>query len=117
MTILYGLLRCSSCMKARAWLDAHGIEYSFHDFRRDGLAHDKLNGWVKNVGWETLLNKRGTTWRNLAESQRSRLNARSAQALMLEHPSLIKRPVLEIGAGLVVGYSSAQYEVAFEGAD
>jgi arsenate reductase len=117
MTTLYGLQRCSSCLEARAWLETHGIEYAFHDFRRNGLARDKLAEWVKKAGWEALLNKRGTTWRNLPENQRSRLNARSAQALMLEHPSLIKRPVLEVGAGLVVGYSSAQYEVAFEGAD
>ena len=117
MTTLYGLQRCGSCLEARAWLDTHGIEYRFHDFRRDGLARDKLAGWVKSVGWETLLNKRGTTWRNLPDRQRGKLNARSAQSLMLEHTSLIKRPVLEIGAGLVVGYSSAQYEVAFEGAD
>ena len=60
MTVLYGLQRCGSCLEARAWLETHGIEYDFHDFRRDGLARDKLAGWIKSVGWETLLNKRGT---------------------------------------------------------
>jgi Spx/MgsR family transcriptional regulator len=116
-TTLYGLTNCSSCRNARAWLDEHGIEYRFHDFRKDGLPPALLDRWLAEAGWEALLNRRGTTWRGLPESDKSHLGAATARNLMLNHPSLVKRPVLEIGAGVVVGFTSAQYDVAFEGAD
>ncbi len=115
--MLYGLANCDSCRKARAWLQAHGIEHRFHDFRKDGLPRERLERWLAEAGWETLLNRRGTTWRQLPDADKAGVNAGRAHRLMLAHPSLIKRPVLEIGAAVVVGFSSAQYDVAFEGAD
>jgi arsenate reductase len=117
MTTLYGLQNCDSCRKARSWLDAHGVEYSFHDFRRMGLPPDRLDHWLDEAGMEILLNRKGSTWRNLPEKLRKDDSDRNLRRLMLEHSSLVKRPVLEIGAAVVVGFSSAQYEVAFEGAD
>jgi Spx/MgsR family transcriptional regulator len=116
-TTLYGLANCGSCKDARAWLSAHGIEHRFHDFRKDGLPPVLLDRWLAELGWETLLNRRGTTWRGLPESGKKRLGAAEARRLMLAHPSLVKRPVLEVGAALVVGFNSAQYDVVFEGAD
>jgi Spx/MgsR family transcriptional regulator len=116
-TTLYGLTHCGSCRNARAWLDEHGIEYRFHDFHKDGLPPALLNRWLAAAGWEALLNRKGTTWRGLADADKAGLDANKARKLMLAHSSLIKRPVLEVGAGLVIGFSSAQYDVAFEGAD
>lgn len=117
VTTLYGLARCDSCLKARAWLDERGIEHRFHDYRRDGLPSASFERWLGEVGWESLLNRRGTTWRKLPDSDKTGLTAARARRLMQAHPSLIKRPVLENGAAVIVGFSSAQYDVAFEGAD
>lgn len=116
-TTLYGLAHCDTCRNARAWLSAHGIEHAFHDFKRDGLPPARLDRWLAELGWETLLNQRGTTWRGLSDADKARLGTTKVRKLMLAHPSLIKRPVLEVGAALVVGFSSAQYDVVFEGAD
>lgn len=116
-TILYGLANCSSCKDASAWLDAKGIAYSFHDFRKQGLAAERLDRWLHELGWEVLLNRRGTTWRSLPDSHRIGLDASKARKLMLSYPSLIKRPVLEVGAAVVVGFSRSKYDVVFEGAD
>jgi arsenate reductase (glutaredoxin) len=116
-TTLYGLANCGSCKAARAWLDQHGIEHRFHDFRKAGLPPERFEHWLAQAGWEVLLNRRGTTWRNLPDGDKAGVNAARARKLMLAHPSLIKRPVLEIGAAVVVGFSSAQYDVVFEGAD
>ena len=113
MTTLYGIKNCDTIKKARKWLDAHGVDYRFHDFRADGLEEKRLRAWVKQVGWETLLNRRGTTWRKLPESQREGIDEASAVALMLEQPALIKRPVLEQGKDLAVGFSEADYSARF----
>ncbi|MGH8459389.1 MAG: arsenate reductase, partial [Nevskiales bacterium] len=116
-TTLYGLANCDSCRNARAWLDAHGIEHHFHDFRKDGLSSALLDHWLSELAWEELLNRRGSTWRGLPDADKARLGTAKVRKLMLAHPSLIKRPLLEVGAALVVGFSSAQYDVVFEGAD
>ncbi len=109
MVTLYGIKNCDTVKKARAWLDAQGIAYQFHDFRKDGLTADVLEKWDALLGWEALLNKRGTSWRKLDESQREGVDRDKALALMLEHPSLIKRPVLETEAKTLIGFDTNYY--------
>ena len=115
MTKLYGIPNCDSVRKARQWLDGRGIAYVFHDFRKNGLDAKLLAGWLKQTGWETLLNRKGTTWRQLPAEQREGIDAKQAQALMLAHPTLIKRPVLETGKHLEVGFVADRYETLFKG--
>ncbi|WP_018169941.1 MULTISPECIES: ArsC family reductase [unclassified Thioalkalivibrio] len=102
---LYGIANCDTVRKARRSLDAAGVGYRFVDVRKDGLAADRLRGWVDAVGWETLVNRRGTTWRQLPDDQREGLDAERAIALMLEHPALIKRPVIEQDDAITVGWT------------
>jgi arsenate reductase len=110
MTVLYGIKNCDTVKKARRWLDEHGVAYRFHDFRTDGLDEKQLARWTKQLGWETLLNRRGTTWRNLPEAQRDKVSdATGAIAAMLAHASLIKRPVLESDGTVRVGFSADDY--------
>ena len=110
MTVLYGIKNCDTVKKARRWLTEHGVAYRFHDFRADGLDEEQLARWVKQLGWETVLNRRGTTWRSLSEPQRDKVvDADSASAVMLAQPALIKRPVLENGGALHIGFSEADY--------
>lgn len=116
-TVLFGLANCDRCKRARAWLESEGIEYDFHDFRKSGLEPKVLDYWLKETGYEALLNRRGTTWRGLPDADKNALNPSKARKLMLAHTSLIKRPVLQVGAAVIVGFTSAQYDVVFEGAD
>jgi len=110
MTVLYGIRNCDTVKKARRWLDEHGVAYRFHDFRADGLDEKRLARWAKQLGWETLLNRRGTTWRQLPAAQRDKVtDAAGAVAAMLAHAALIKRPVLESGGALRVGFSADDY--------
>jgi Spx/MgsR family transcriptional regulator len=110
---IYGIKNCDTMKKARAWLDKHGVVYSFHDYKTAGIQRERLEGWSKKVGWETLLNRAGTTFRKLADKDKSDIDARRALALMLAQPSMIKRPVLELGGGkLLVGFSPEQYAEA-----
>ncbi len=109
MITLYGIKNCDTVKKARAWLEQHDVAYRFHDLRTDGLDAARLKGWAKAVGWETLLNTRGTTWRQLPDADKHDLNAASAIKLMLAHPTLIKRPVLENGTVVTVGFSATTY--------
>src|SRR5437763_14396331 len=99
MPTIYGIKNCDTMKKARAWLDQRGVAYVFHDYKAAGIAHGKLEGWARQVGWETLLNKSGTTFRKLADKDRQGLTGKKAIALMLARPSMIKRPVLELGGG------------------
>ena len=108
--ILYGIPNCDTIKKARKWLDANGIEYTFHDFRKDGLDKSMLETWVKQVGWEPLLNRRGTTWRKLPQETRDSINERSAIKAMLDSPAIIKRPVLTKGKKILVGFDESQYK-------
>jgi len=107
---IYGIKNCDTMKKARAWLDKHGVDYSFHDYKTAGIERERLQQWCKKVGWETLLNRAGTTFRKLPEKDKNGLDERKAVALMLAQPSMIKRPVLELGGGkLLVGFAPALY--------
>ncbi|MFO8024937.1 ArsC family reductase [Thiohalophilus sp.] len=109
MLFLYGIKNCDTVKKARRWLEEHELEYTFHDFRQDGLDYDRLNDWAGQLGWEALLNRRSTTWRQLDESQRSNLDQSAALSLMKAHPTLIRRPVLDTSSQLVIGFSKNDY--------
>ena len=109
---IYGIKNCDTMKKARAWLDGHGVAYAFHDYKAEGVARDVLQGWEKSVGWEVLLNRAGTTFRKLAEADKSNLTAAKAVTLMLAQPSMIKRPVLAIGGRLIVGFKPEIYAEA-----
>ena len=104
MITVFGIPNCDTCRKARKWLKDNNIDHDFHDFRKDGLSREAVDGWVNAVDWEVLLNRRGTTWRKLPEADKVDLNAASAAALMTEHPTLIKRPVIEAGDAILVGF-------------
>jgi arsenate reductase len=110
---IYGIKNCDTMKKARAWLDAHKVAYAFHDYKVAGIARDKLEGWARKAGWETLLNKAGTTFRKLPEEDKDGLTEAKAIKLMLAQPSIIKRPVLELPGGkLLVGFKPEAYAAA-----
>jgi arsenate reductase len=113
---IYGIKNCDTMRKARAWLDAHGVAYDFHDYKSDGIERSCLERWSKAVGWETLLNRAGTTFRKLGDADKANLDERKAIALMLAQPSMIKRPVLELGAQLLVGFKPEVYAATLRGA-
>lgn len=104
MVVLYGIKTCDSIKKARRWLEQNGIEYRFHDYRSDGLDHMLLQSFADSLGWEALLNKSSTSWRQLSEEQKTGLDTETALALMLATPTLIKRPLLDTGAKLILGF-------------
>jgi arsenate reductase len=106
---IYGIKNCDTMKKARAWLDGHGVAYDFHDYKLAGIGKDKLKQWSDELGWETLLNRAGTTFRKLPDSDKEGLNERKALALMLAQPSMIKRPVLDLGGKLLVGFKPDVY--------
>ncbi|GAA0850390.1 ArsC family reductase [Marinobacter szutsaonensis] len=106
---LYGIKNCDTVKKARKWLDDQGISYEFHDFKKDGLSSDKLSEWEQAIGWETLLNRRGTTWRKLPDDVRDNISAQSAHDIMLENPSIIKRPVVEHDGEVFVGFKADEW--------
>jgi arsenate reductase len=110
---LYGIKACDTMKKARAWLDAHGVAYSFHDYKAEGIDKASLERWAKKVGWETILNRAGTTFRKLPEQDRAGLSERKAIGLMLAQPSMIKRPVLDDGGDLIVGFKPEVYAKHF----
>lgn len=116
MTVtLYGIPNCDTVKKARTWLDQNGIDYAFHDFKKAGLVPDLVNGWLENVDWEVLVNRKGTTWRGLADAEKAAVvDAKSAAALMLRSPSVIKRPVLSFGGSTHVGFSDSLYQQIFK---
>jgi arsenate reductase len=111
---IYGIKNCDTMKKARAWLDGHGVAYAFHDYKARGIARVKLEAWVQALGWETVLNRAGTTFRKLPEEDREGLSEAKAIALMLAQPSMIKRPVLETGKGApLVGFKPEMYAARF----
>jgi len=110
---LYGIKNCDTMKKARAWLDGRGVAYAFHDYKAAGIAREKLERWAGAAGWEALLNRAGTTFRKLPEADKEKLTERKAIALMLAQPSMIKRPVLERGGKLLIGFKPEDYEKAF----
>lgn len=109
---LYGIPNCDTVKKARAWLAARGLAYRFHDYKKDGADPARLARWADAVGWEMLLNTRGTTFRKLPDSDRADIDRTRALALMEAHPSLIKRPVVEHPGGLLVGFDAAAWTQA-----
>ncbi len=114
MTILfYGIPNCDTVKKARVWLDGRGIAYVFHDYKKVGADAGKLKSWCAAKGWETILNRAGTTFRKLPDAAKVDLDAAKAIALMLEQPGMIKRPVLEYPGGLLVGFKLPEWEAAF----
>lgn len=111
MTIhLYGIPNCDTVKKARKWLDTQGIEYAFHDYKKEGADAGKLSSWADAAGWEALLNKRGTTFRKLPDADKADIDRAKAIALMVEHPSMIKRPVAEHARGVLVGFSEGEWQ-------
>jgi arsenate reductase len=113
---IYGIKNCDTMKKARAWLDGRGIAYDFHDYKSAGIERGTLEGWAHDAGWETLLNRAGMTFRKLPEKDKDGITEKKAIALMLAQPSMIKRPVLDVGGRLFVGFKPEQYEKAFGGA-
>ncbi len=114
MTVtLYGIKNCDTMKKARAWLDAHGVPYRFHDYKAEGIERARLQGWARTVGWEALLNRSGTTFRKLPDTDKQGLTAARAMTLMLAQPSIIRRPVLEQGERLLIGFKPEDYAVEF----
>lgn len=109
MITLYGIKNCDTVKKARTWLEQHDVKYRFHDLRSDGLDEPTLQGWIKAVGWETLLNTRSTTWRQLPDASKRVASASQALPLLIAHPTLIKRPVLQHGKTVLVGFSAQDY--------
>ena len=112
---IYGIKNCDTMKKARAWLDGHGVAYAFHDYKTAGIAKDKLKHWSDELGWEVLLNRAGTTFKKLPDADKEGLNERKALALMLAQPSMIKRPVLELGSKLLVGFKPEIYAKEISG--
>ena len=110
---IYGIKNCDTMKKARAWLYKHGVDYAFHDYKTAGVTRAQLEQWCKKVGWEALLNRAGTTFRQLPDKDKNGLDDKKAVALMLAQPSMIKRPVLDLGGGkLLVGFAPESYGAA-----
>ena len=109
---IYGIKNCDTMKKARAWLDGKGVAVQFHDYKTAGIAREQLESWVREVGWEALLNRAGTTFRKLPEAAKDGLGEARAIALMLDQPSMIKRPVLDLGGQLIIGFKPEIYEKA-----
>jgi arsenate reductase (glutaredoxin) len=110
---IHGIKACDTMKKARDWLDTNGVAYGFHDYKAAGVTRALLEAWAGTVGWEVLLNRSGTTFRKLPEADKADLDQAKAIQLMLAQPSMIKRPVLDIGGTLVVGFKPAEYAAAF----
>ena len=110
---IYGIKACDTMKKARTWLDDHGVTYAFHDYKAVGIDRASLERWAGQVGWEVLLNRSGTTFRKLADADKTDLNQDKAIALMLDQPSMIKRPVLDVGGELLVGFKPDAYAAKF----
>ncbi len=113
MVILYGIKNCDTIKKARKYLALHDIDYTFHDFREEGVNDIQLRAWVAELGWEKLINKRSTTWRNLPDETKENINELLALVVMEDQPTIIKRPVLEMSDQVVVGFSEKSYQTLF----
>lgn len=114
MITLYGIKNCDTVKKARKWLDTHAIDYRFHDFREDGLEADQVNRWLQELGWEKVVNKRSTTWKQLSQQQRDTMSEQNAINIILEQPTLIKRPLLDLGNKRTVGFKDTEYQALFD---
>ena len=114
-TTIYGIKNCDTMQKAFAWLEQHGVAYSFHDYKKAGVTKAQLLKWCKAAGWETVLNRAGTTFKKLPEGDRADLTQEKAIALMAAQPSMIKRPVLETGSKIEIGFKPERYAEVFGG--
>ena len=112
-TTIHGIANCDTMKKARAWLEGHGVSYVFHDYKKSGISRERLEGWADRLGWETLLNRAGTTFRKLPDAHKAGLGRDKAIALMLAQPSMIRRPVLEHGDTIEAGFRPERYEALF----
>lgn len=112
-TTMYGIKNCGTIKKARTWLEGHGVDYAFHDYKASGLDRARLQDWVDRLGWEVLLNRAGTTFRKLPDADRGDIDAAKAIALMEAQPSMIKRPVLDTDGQLLVGFKPDEYQKRF----
>ncbi|HEY2750119.1 ArsC family reductase [Phenylobacterium sp.] len=110
---LHGIRNCDTMKKAWSWLDQHGVAYGFHDYKKEGVSRAMLEGWAREVGWEVLLNRAGTTFKKLPDAEKQCLDQAKATDLMLAQPSMIKRPVLEVGGKLIVGFKPELYAANF----
>jgi Spx/MgsR family transcriptional regulator len=113
MVKIYGISNCDTIKKARQWLSENNITYDFHDYKKLGIDESLLNDWVNQLGWENLLNKRSTTWRQLDQALKASLDEQQAIKIMLAHPSIIKRPLLDDGRQLYLGFKADQYAELF----
>ena len=113
MVTIYGIRNCDTVKKALKWLDAHGIDHQFHDFRKDGTDPVQFTRWAEEVGLELLINRRGPSWRKIPEERRENLDIPAAVELMMETPTIIKRPVLDLGDRRIIGFKEAEYEQIF----
>lgn len=114
MTTMYGIKNCDTIKKARKWLDEKSIDYTFHDYKKDGTNETLFRDWLSSLGWEAVINRRGTTWRKLPEEQKNSMDNNSALAVMMENPSIIKRPLLEHEGKRILGFKAEEYESAFK---
>ena len=113
MITLYGIKNCDTVKKARKWLEDRGIEYAFHDFREDGLSEEQVRGWLQELDWQNLVNKRSTSWKALDQDTRDTMDSDSALAAIMDQPTLIKRPLLDTGHERFTGFSAASYQKIF----
>ena len=113
MITVFGIKNCDTIKKARSWLTDQGIEYQFHDFRANGIDRDRIETWIQQAGWETVLNRRGTTWRKLDAAIQDTVNRDNVAALLAEHPAMIKRPVLDIDGDISIGFKPDLYQSIF----
>lgn len=110
MLRMYGIPNCDSIKKARNWLKDNNVDYEFHNYKKDGVPEKELKKWIKEIGWEVLLNKRGTTWRKLDDAIKDNITKESAIKIMLDNPSIIKRPVVDDGKNILVGFAEDDYK-------
>lgn len=114
MITVYGIKNCDTIKKARKWLAENNIEYRFHDLRADGIDSGSIEHWIEQAGWETVLNRRGTTWRKLDTSIQESTSRDNVGALLLEHPAMIKRPVLDVDGSITIGFKADNYQSIFK---
>ena len=114
MITLYGIRNCDTVKKARKWLDTHGVEYRYHDFREDGLDEAMVAAWIEELGWQNLLNRRSPSWKALSEQARLNMDEEAARKAVMLHPTLIKRPLLDTGQQRYTGFSAASYAKIFD---
>ncbi len=110
MFVMYGIKNCDTIKKARKWLEENKVAYEFFDYKKEGVSAELADGFVEELGWEALINKRGTTWRNLPEDTKNNIDETVAKQLMMENPSIIKRPLLDTGTKKVLGFKADEYQ-------